>query len=238
MKDGHRRYKILDSIRGFTLFNMIFYHMIWDLVYLFGYSLPWYQGRIGDIWQQSICWSFILLSGFCWSLGKRKWKRGLLTLGAGAAITIVTLLFLPEQRILFGILTFMGSSTLLLIPLERVVCRIPPAVGILCSFLVFAFLKHITLGYAGFSWLYRNLGSAYLGFPPDDFYSADYFPLLPWFFLYICGYFLYRWIENKGWLPFLEREIQEVFFQFLGKHSLLIYMFHQPVIYVVLMIVL
>ena len=50
---------------------MIAYHACWDLVYLFHADWDWYRGTGAYIWQQSICWTFILLSGFCFSLGRR-----------------------------------------------------------------------------------------------------------------------------------------------------------------------
>ena len=118
-KKAARRYGILDSFRGITLVSMVIYHVCWDLVYLFGKDWSWYKGGWAYIWQQSICWSFILLSGFCWSLGKKPVKRGLIVFGAGAVVSVVTLLFLPEDRVLFGVLTLIGSSMLLMAWLGR-----------------------------------------------------------------------------------------------------------------------
>ena len=57
----------LDAIRGWALVSMIAYHASWDLVYLFGLDWPWYHSFGAHVWQQSICWTFLLLSGFCWS---------------------------------------------------------------------------------------------------------------------------------------------------------------------------
>ena len=39
---------------------MILYHAIWDLVYLYGFDWQWYLGPVGTLWQQAICWTFIL----------------------------------------------------------------------------------------------------------------------------------------------------------------------------------
>ncbi len=64
------RYVLLDSIRGITLLSMILYHGMFDLVEIYGLHVPWFGDRPGYVWQQSICWIFILLSGFCWNLGK------------------------------------------------------------------------------------------------------------------------------------------------------------------------
>ena len=60
-----RRSGTLDSLRGLTLFSMIAYHLCWDLVYLRGLPWAWYNGFWAYIWQQSICCTFILLSGYC-----------------------------------------------------------------------------------------------------------------------------------------------------------------------------
>ena len=61
-----QRDPLLDALRGFALLHMIAYHAVWDLVNLRGMKLSWFEGTPGFLWQQMICWSFILLSGFCW----------------------------------------------------------------------------------------------------------------------------------------------------------------------------
>ncbi len=66
---GSGRYALLDELRGLDLLSMIGYHACWDLIFLFGMSAAWYTGWQGHLWQQSICWVFILLSGFCLPLG-------------------------------------------------------------------------------------------------------------------------------------------------------------------------
>lgn len=58
----------LDTLRGLTLVSMIAYHACWDLVWIAGMDWDWYRGQGAFFWQQSICWTFILLSGYCWSL--------------------------------------------------------------------------------------------------------------------------------------------------------------------------
>lgn len=57
------RYRLLDELRGLDLISMMLYHGMWDVVFLFGVAQKWYTGRPGFVWQQSICWVFILLSG-------------------------------------------------------------------------------------------------------------------------------------------------------------------------------
>ena len=94
-----RRIASLDALRGLTLVSMIAYHACWDLVYLFHADWDWYRGTGAYIWQQSICWVFILLSGFCVPLGHRTLKRGAQVFAAGALVTVVTLVFMPEDRV-------------------------------------------------------------------------------------------------------------------------------------------
>ena len=86
VKLNHKRDPWLDHLRGATLVSMILYHGCWDLVYLLGFDWEWYKGTGAWIWQQSICWTFIVLSGYCWSLGRHHLKRGLMTFGAGLLV--------------------------------------------------------------------------------------------------------------------------------------------------------
>lgn len=96
------------------------------------------------------------------------------------------------------------------------------------------------------------------GFPRDDFYSADYFPILPWIFLSFTGYFtgkFYKAVNTKKAFEsqnnackiksqekryfriiFGKDKISEFIFA-MGRHSLLIYVIHQVVIYGVLYII-
>ena len=79
--------------------------------------------------------------------------------------------------------------------------------------------------------LYRNLFTAYLGFPGPGFYSTDYFSLLPWAFLYLCGYEFHMICRATGAIdaPVLRKGFEPL--AFLGRNSLLIYLLHQPVLY-------
>ena len=72
---GKTRYALPDTLRGLTLLSMIAYHGCWDMVYIWGADWPWYHSTGAYLWQQSICWTFILLSGYSFSLGRRHWRR-------------------------------------------------------------------------------------------------------------------------------------------------------------------
>ena len=229
----------LDTIRGITLLSMILYHTCWDLVFLFGKRIPGYTGTGGYVWQQSICWTFILLSGFCWSLGHHHLKRGLLVFGSGLLITVVTLLAMPESRVVFGVLILIGSCMLLLIPIEKFLLKIRTEAGLAGSFLLFLLFRNVNTGHIGFEkWniirlpdsFYRNLLTTYLGFPRRGFFSTDYFSLLPWFFLFVTGFYLYQLVQKKDMMGKLFSWRIPVF-DVIGRHSLLIYLLHQPIVF-------
>ena len=229
----------LDTIRGITLLSMMLYHTCWDLVFLFGKKIPGYSGLGGYVWQQSICWTFILLAGFCWSLGSHHLKRGLIVFGSGILITFVTLLVMPESRVIFGVLTLIGSCMLLLIPMEKLLLKLCAEIGLAGSFLLFLLFRNVNTGYLGFeNWnilklpdgFYENLFTTYLGFPQKGFFSADYFSLLPWFFLFLTGFYLYQLVQKNHMMEKLF-SWRVPGFDVIGRHSLLIYLLHQPAVF-------
>ena len=238
------RYSLLDLIRGLALVSMMAYHASWDLVYLFGVDWPWYHSEGAFLWQQATCWTFILLSGFCAPMGRSRYKRGLTVFACGWIITLVMKLFMPATPNLFGILVFLGSAMMIVHALRGVLAKLPPLPGAWLSFLTFIGLRWINRGTIGWGrltltlpeGLYRNDFTAFLGFPHSGFRSTDYFALLPWFFLFLTGYFIYRLAEKKGWLAHLP-DLQLPVLNLLGRYSLYVYMAHQPVIYGILWLV-
>ena len=71
-------------------------------------------------------------------------------LAAGCVTSIVTLLVMPDDRIIFGVLTFLGSAMLLMIPLDKVLCKCKPAVGLVISLVLFFMTKNVNYGELGF----------------------------------------------------------------------------------------
>lgn len=228
MKNGHTtrqkapagRYALLDELRGLDLVSMMLYHACWDLVFLFDVNMRWYAGTPGRLWQQTICWVFILLSGFCAPFGRYMLRRGTVVFGAGAVVTLATLVFMPEGRVIFGVLTFLGTAMLLTGVLEPLLKKVMPAVGLGGWKLMLP------------QSLYANYFTAFFGFYPDWFYSADYFGLLPWLFLFWAGYYLHKAVGRRRMEP-LRRPVCPAL-GWMGRHSLLLYLLHQPVIYGVL----
>ena len=77
--------------------------------------------------------------------------------------------------------------------------------------------------------LYRFRILAPLGFPDPGFRTSDYFPLLPWVLLFLCGWFLGRLFQRSPrWQRLAETKIPIL--SALGRNTIWIYMLHQPVL--------
>ena len=235
------RYNLIDELRGLTVISMILYHASWDFVYMLGRNWPWYHSNGAYIWQQSICWTFILLSGFCFSMGKKRLQRSLLVFGGGLVITAVTMIFSYNTRIIFGVLTMIGSCMLIMIPLEKLLKKCNSVAGLVASVLLFIITRNINSGYIGFwniKWvdlpreMYANYITTYLGFPHAGFFSTDYFSLFPWLFLYIVGYFIYRLCQGKKIMDVLKPARVKPL-GFVGRHAIVFYLAHQLVLYAI-----
>lgn len=233
-----RRWHLIDALRGLALVNMLGMHFLYDRYVIFGREPLWYLRPGVKLWQQGICWSFILIAGFSFHWGRRgNLRRGLLLNACGLLISAVTLLVVPEQAVRFGILSFLGCAVLLTVPLERVLQKLPPAPCLALGFLLFLLFRRVDAGTLGLGpWslrlpaaLYTCRALAPLGFPDAGFQSSDYFPLLPWYFLFLCGWFLERLVEA---CPRCRRLAQAriPLLSAVGRRTLWVYMLHQPLL--------
>ena len=230
------RLALLDAIRGFVLVNMIAYHLLYDLVALFGVRLDWYWAWPGRLWQQMIVGSFIFISGFSSQLSHKNGRRGWLLLGCGMLLSLVTWAVMPDQLIRFGVLHFLGIAALLWAFAGRWINRIPAGV-LFCSGLFFFLMTRGTQnGSCVFgllqlpTGLYQSRWLFPLGFPGPGFHSSDYVPLLPWIFLYLAGTAAERMVRRSpAALQLLTPKIP--FLSFWGSRTLIVYLVHQPILY-------
>lgn len=250
-----QRFETLDTYRGIVIINMIAYHFLYDVFVIFGSNFYWYRNPGVHAWQQFICCSFIILSGFVWTYGqKHNLRRGIVINLLGFVITAFTLIFTPGQEIWMGILNFLGCAILLTFLLDVVVRHLTDTnskkshpvywVGLIVSIVLFFLFRKINSGYLGFNFfylfdaticqlpdaLYQYKVLVPFGLPPDSFHSSDYFSILPWYFLYAFGYFLGRIVETKKWfLRFAHVRIPLL--NWMGRKSIWIYMVHQVACY-------
>lgn len=197
---------------------------------MYGRDISWYKGMPGHIWQQSICWTFIFISGFCLNLGRHPIRRGIEISFFGAIITFFTVRYMPNLQIWFGILTLIGTCMILVGLLNKALINLPALPMMVVFFGLFYFTKNFLSGICGYNYI-----TAFFGFPFDGFYSTDYFPIIPWMFLFLMGYYFYK-IYNK-YRKGNKKTRPIPIIDTIGRNSLFIYILHQPIIYVILYVI-
>lgn len=234
-------YYLIDGIRGIALVNMVLFHFCYDVFIVFGDDPHWYARPPVYAWQQFICITFIFISGISCHFSRNNWKRGLQLNLYGFCITAVTLIFMPSQTVWFGILNFIGCATLLISLLRRWLQRCNPALCLPLSLLCFLLLRSLPEGYVGIGplklltmpeWLYEVRLFTFLGFPHSSFFSSDFFPILPWFFLFLAGYWFWDLSCRKDILLRIFRRRIPVL-SLIGSKTIWIYLAHQPLLYLI-----
>ncbi|MBN1861759.1 MAG: DUF1624 domain-containing protein [Candidatus Thermoplasmatota archaeon] len=237
MKPSVERFWEIDALRGIAIIMMIGYHFLFDLVFfdivrvdlsalpvllvlypidalfltLVGISLTLSFSRV----QRTLNRNGLL---------KKFFKRGIMIFCYGLLITLVTWVYPHDGFIVFGVLHCIGLSILLAYPFlkTRFIALIG---GVFC--IIFGILLQNTFS-VDFPWL------LWLGVVPSDFYTLDYFPLLPWFGVVLFGVFLGNSLykNNTRVVPINDHSqfIGLRLLCFLGKHSLVIYLLHQLII--------
>lgn len=243
-KINSQRYYLIDALRGFALLNMVIFHLLYDVFQIYDIDAQWYFQPLTIMWERFICISFITISGISLNFSHNAYKRGIILNIFGFIITIVTFIVMPNETIRFGILNFLGCSMLILQSLRYFFDKTSPVFGMVFSIVLFAVTYGVPNRYIGFfniklfdlpDFLYGVNWLSFSGFRSADFSSSDYFPIIPWIFLFFAGYFIWRFIKNIK---------AEKYFSFnvpllgsIGRYSLWIYLAHQPIIMGILMLV-
>lgn len=220
----------LDKFRGFTIISMVLFHLFYNINYY--WEVSWYDGTmLNKIWQLSIAMSFFTISGITsnYLSSNKNIKRGIITSLIGFAITLVTRIATPDQYILWGVLNALGLSMILVGLLSKNHKAKYKWTGLFL--LLFILSYNIPRGalyqYDFFKNLYdKNL--FVLGFPSNEFISADYFPMLPWFFIYLFGYYLGAYLFKKD---FFGKYGRDNLLGKIGRLSMPIYLIHQIILY-------
>jgi len=235
------RYWEIDLLRGLAVVMMIVFHFIFDINYFDIATINVGSGfwRFFAILTASL---FLFIVGISLTISgahaaavltRREFilkyvKRGLFIMALGAGLTVGTWVLVPDAVIVFGILHLIGFSVIL--------------APIFLRFIWGNLLAGILLIVAGWIRIFREgpYWLLWLGMHPPDFASLDYTPLVPWLGVVLLGIFSGKVLYPKGLRRFRLSDMN--FFlrpamEFLGRHSLLIYLLHQPVILLVLLLI-
>jgi uncharacterized membrane protein len=235
------RYPEVDMVRGIAILMMILFHTVFDLSF-FGISAVEVSSGFWKYFAYATASLFLLIVGVSLTISHARATASLsghrLTLkfvyrGAGIfllglLVTVVTFLYLHEGYIVFGILHLIGISVMI-------------------SPLFFRFKKYnlvwgllfIITGY----FLAMIDGPAWLlpfGIHPATFWSVDYEPVFPWTGIVLFGMGIGEYLYPGGVRKFAIPNIPSFFVEplaFLGKHSLMIYLIHQPLIILLLAVI-
>jgi len=228
------RFWEIDSLRGIAVIMMIIFHLLFDLAFFTRFNFNVDSG-FWLFFARATASIFIFLVGVSLTIsysraekqGKSRFskylKRGLKIFSWGLAITLITWIFFRQEFIIFGVLHFIGLSIIFAYPFIKYKWR-----NLVAGVFIIAlgiYLSKITFS---FSWL------MWLGFVPKYLYTLDYFPLLPWFGVILIGLFagniLYRKNSRAFKIADLSKNYAARAFGWLGRHSLFIYLLHQPVL--------
>ena len=222
-KAGPARIASVDLARGALLVAMFVYHLAWDAHY-FGLSAVDPSAHAGwKLFSHSIASGFLFLAGVSLVLADR---RGATTAqiatrlarlaAAAAVVSLATYLAVPEAFISFGILHCILVASLLALPVRRLPLPLLALAG---------------LGLAVAPWFFAGLGldSPWLGWTGLNATAPrtlDYRPLLPWAGALFAGV-----VAARLWPPgrTLHVPVQLQALALAGRHSLAIYLLHQPI---------
>jgi len=218
----------IDALRGFLIPGMILIHLIYDVVNLYGF-IHWPYPLWYSLYKNNYGALFLLVSGISVTLGRRSIRRGLQVFAGGMLVSAVTvgmyLLNMAGRGIIiyFGVLHCLGVCMILWPVFRKLPAPALLGLGLLLSVAGW-FLRDMVFD---FKWLLP------LGFMFRGFSSSDYFPLMP-----NLGYFLLGAAFGKRFYRDRQSLLPQVntgnplirFFCFCGRHSLLIYLLHQPIL--------
>jgi uncharacterized membrane protein len=240
------RIHFLDEVRGFDILLMVLFHGFYTVGWLLDLSI----GRTLFLFFMPVepffAGIFIFICGISCYLSHSNWRRGALLALIAVGISLVMYVFMRDQMIWFGILHMLAVCILLFALLRPLLEKIPFWVGVVACIVLFTLtypipnygdgLQHGVFGIRGLFtvalpesvtqnvWLYP------LGFGRAPSPASDYFPVFPWLFCFLCGSFIGRLAKQQRFPQWMYRS-HVPFFSWCGKHTLAIYILHQPIIY-------
>lgn len=222
------RIDLVDLARGVALVAMFVFHFAYDLSYfgLIETDIP-----VDPYWRwfaRCIAGTFLIIVGFSFVLATRNGfkleaylRRLAMVAGAALAVTVATYFAMPESYIFFGILHQIALASVLALPF----LRLPPLALLASAAAVFALPLFVAHPWLDHDWL------AWLGFSRLPLRTADFVPVFPWFGCVLVGMALAKFILPLGgaWRDWRARILPARILAWGGRHSLLVYLVHQPI---------
>ena len=219
MTDPTRRERFLDAWRGLAVLVMLFWHLAWDLAEFGVFPKQAMFDPPMAALRYFIIGSFVLLSGISCRYSRSNTRRGMKTLLCALAVSAA--MYCVNDPVWFGTLHLLGCCMLFYAAFGERFEKLPPARTALACMVLFAFFLVLTDRIR-----IATPGLWAFGFRTRQFYSADYYPLFPWLFLFLAGSIVGGKLR-PGVLD--EGRTFPAWLQWLGRKALWIYMLHQPV---------
>jgi uncharacterized membrane protein len=224
-------------LRGFAMVYIMLYHVFYDLITFAGVPLPFFYTDWWGFLHTFFVSLLFVVSGISTHFSRNSLKRGVIIFLFGQVITLVTaaaenITGAADITIVFGVLTFIGLSMMIYSVIRPGLEKLDMPWGLLffisiALYVIFLIYPPHGMFVPRTMWLYP------LGMISPAFHSADYFPLVPNFFIFLAGTALAAPIV-KGRFPKFFYKVRALPLEFIGRHSLLFYILHQPAILFVL----
>jgi len=227
---GGTRIAALDLARAGALVAMAVFHFVFDLE-LFGFAAPGTTMQPGWRWLAFLtAGSFLFLVGVGLWLGhghgirwRGFWRRFVRVAAAAAGITLVTWVAMPGAFIFFGILHSIAMASLL----GLLALRLPVWGLAVMGGLVLWLPQAARFEMFNAPWLW------WVGLHDTPVRSVDFVPLFPWFGPVLIGIAVAKAVEARdGWARLARWDAPGWAWPlaWAGRHSLLVYLLHQPVL--------
>lgn len=236
----NNRVGMLDTLRGFAIIFVMVYHLLYDLIFFCGKEIPFFFSDSMDIIHNLFLVILFSVSGICAGFSKNVLRRGATIFLMGEILTLATAAFSPDNIIVFGVLSCFGSAMLIYGVISPFLKRLPQ----FAVFVVFGALSVIFFNFHQDGSLYfivdsvkldlpRNLPYLYpIGITTSNFYSSDYFPLIPYGFIFLAGTALSP-LFRDGEFPNFVYDMKLPLVNFCGRYSLWLYVIHQPIFLII-----
>lgn len=242
---SRERVRMLDVLRGGAMVLVVAYHLLYDLAFIKQVNLPLWltpEEPLLEAVHTAFLWVLFAVSGVCSGYSRSLLRRGVWLSLIGFVVSAVTVLWIPEYPIVFGVLSCFGGCMLLTALCSNVLDVIPWPIMTVLGILLWIVFRDFSTG--ALHLLVTDISismpkAEYLfpiGITSADFFSVDYFPLIPYLFMFWAGRGLYRPI-SKQQFPKWFYEAHCPALEWMGRHSLLIYALHQPILLAILMLV-